>query len=163
MPLYTSPPSHSFGEKRRIIPSDFWLLGLRLLMVLPMGYYQLLDQSVKAWKFTWEGHKWALPEQAEAAGLPQPEVVSVALVLILAFSSFALLIGFLSRINAILIAGALVFILVPGLEPYLSSNLTPQAILLYLGMGTILGMAGGGLFSVDGFLWRRRQRAKFAL
>ena len=160
MPLYTSTPTQ-VGEKRRIIPSDFWLLGLRLLLVLPMFYYQLRDQSVKAWRFAWEERSWALPEQAEAVGLPNPEVVSVALVLVLVIGCFALLIGFLSRINAILVTGALLFVLVPGLEPYLSPNLTPQTILLYLGMGLLLGLAGGGLLSLDGYLWFRRQKSKY--
>lgn len=158
MPLYTSTPAQSLSEQRRIIPSDFWLLGLRLLLVLPLYYYQLLDQCLKAWRFAWESRSWALPEQARAVGLPQPEVVSVALVLILLIASVALLIGFLSRINAVLITGALLFILMPGLEPFFSHSLTPQTILLYMGMGVLLGLAGGGLISVDGYLWSRRQR-----
>ena len=151
----TTSPSEELAT-RRISASDFWLLGLRILIATPMFYYQSWRHASRAWAFVWEKAPWAIADEIVKLGLPQGSVVSVTLVFLLLAAPFGLLIGFITRFNALILLLALGFVLVTHLDDTLSVTLNAQSLLLYMGMALILSLSGGGLLSLDGLMTRRR-------
>ena len=150
----TSLSDESAG--RRIGGVDFWLLGIRILVSVPIVYFQSRDQAFQAWGFVWEQKAWPLSDTIAALGLPQSNVISVTLIFLLLSAPLGLLLGFITRLNALVLVIALAFVLISRLDETLSLTLNPQSLLLYLGMGVILSLSGGGLLSFDALLTRRR-------
>ncbi len=141
--------------------ADFYLLLLRLVLAVPMFYYQIRDHVGRAWGFLWEQKEWALVDAFDAMGLPQPSVTAVTLVFLLLVCPAAIAIGFLTRINAALSLLAVLFFFLSGLP--LSEWLNAQTYVLFLGICAVLILSGPGAFSFDGgfsALRRRRKRRR---
>lgn len=155
----TTSPSEELAT-RRISTSDFGLLGLRILVSVSMLYYQSWRQALQAWEFVWEKSPWAIADEVEKLGLPQPSMISVTLVFLLLAAPFGILIGFITRFNALVFLIALVFVLVTHLDDTLSVTLNAQTLVLYMGTALILSLSGGGLLSLDGLMTRRRHAKK---
>ncbi|MCB1235281.1 MAG: DoxX family protein [Verrucomicrobiae bacterium] len=137
--------------------ADFTLGWLRLAAAVPMFYYQSWSQAQKAWRFVWSQEAWPLAEKVTEMGLPQPPVFAVTLIFLLTVCPFGLLIGFLTRVNAVITCVALGFVFMTGL--IVSPWLNAQTLLLYMGVAVALAIGGPGLFSMDAlFAWARRRR-----
>lgn len=145
---------------RKVAGADFWLLGIRILVSLPLIYFQSWKQATQAWGFVWENQPWTVADEIVALGLPQSPVISVLLIFLLLAAPFGVLIGFITRINALVLILTLGFVLIGQLDETLSTTLNPQTLLLYLGMALILSLAGGGMLSLDALLTRRRHEKR---
>jgi len=136
---------------------DWGLLMIRLVLVTALAYYQILNQIQSAWAFLWNHRKWDLVNQIEGLTLPFPQVIAVSLVFLICLSMMGLTIGIFTRINALVLALLLGFVLVaPRL---LSSSLSPQTLALNIGILLGLLFSGAGRFSLDYYLASRKAKA----
>ncbi|MCB1091734.1 MAG: DoxX family protein [Verrucomicrobiae bacterium] len=156
----TSPTPLDLSE-HRVGVADFYRLFLRVLIAVPMFFYQAKAQTWLAWGFLWEQKEWPLLEAIKEMNLPQPSVTAVGLIFVLLFAPIGILTGFLTRVNACLTLMAVAFFFFTGLP--LSDWLSGQTYVLYLGLCLVLVLSGPGAFSIDGifsFLRRRRKMRK---
>ncbi|MCB1063536.1 MAG: DoxX family protein [Verrucomicrobiae bacterium] len=147
----------------RIGLADFYLLILRLLLAVPMFYYETRQHIGRAWGFLWEQKDWPLVDAFVAMELPQPSVTATTLIFLLLVCPSAIAIGFLTRVNAGLTFLAVLFFFLSGLP--LSEWLNAQTSVLFLGICAVLVLSGPGRFSFDGAfaaLRRRRKRLRDA-
>lgn len=142
----------------RIGLPDFYLLLLRVVLVFPLAYYQLVEQAQRAWAFVWHEEEWPLLNAIAELGLPQPPVVSATLIFLLLAATLGIALGFLTRINAAITLLALLFFFITGL-PF-SEWLTAQTYVLFLGVAAVLVLSGPGKFSLDGIFAAIRRRRK---
>jgi len=142
----------------RIRSTDFALLLLRICFALAMYYYQVRLHLEPAWRLLWEQKDWPLVDTFVAAGLPQPSVTALTLIFTLLVCSFAILIGFLTRINALLSLAAILFFFLSAIP--LSDWLTGQTFVLFLGITATLALGGAGQFSCDAVFAAFRRRRK---
>jgi uncharacterized membrane protein YphA (DoxX/SURF4 family) len=140
---------------------DVYRLLIRLLVAVPMFFYQAKLQTAQAWIYLWDQKEWPLLEAMKEMNLPQPTVTATALIFVMLFSPIAILVGFLTRVNAVLLLLATAYFFVSGLP--LSDFLSGQTYVLYLGLCAVMVLCGPGAFSMDaafGFLRRRRKQRK---
>ncbi len=147
-----SPPTPRVGL------ADFYLLLLRWVLAVPLFYYQIRQQSVMAWSYLWDKKEWPLLVAVTEAGLPQPRIITVALIFVLLACPLGVAVGFLTRINAALTLLAMLFFFLSGL-PF-SEWMTGQTYVLFLGVAAVLTLSGPGRFSFDGVFAAVRQHKK---
>lgn len=135
--------------------ADLGLLTIRLFTVLTFAYYQLAHQLRQAIDHLWEEAPWSLVSQLGDRGLPSPELLAPLGIALMTTTLMGVLLGFLTRLNALLFALMTGFVLFSALS--LSPTLNPQTLALYLGV--FLGFAGGGAgrLSLDHLLAGRRR------
>ncbi len=90
--------------------------------------------------------------------MPYPGPVGIGMIVLFGFGYVAILLGFFTRINAIILFVLTGFVLFAPLE--LSVQLTPQSLVLYLTVLLALIFGGAGYFSLDYLLVGRRVRKK---
>lgn len=140
---------------------DVYRLMIRLLVAVPMFFYQAKLQTAQAWIYLWDQKVWPLLEAMKEMNLPQPTVTATVLIFVMLFAPIGILIGFLTRVNAVLLMLATAYFFLSGLP--LSDYLSGQTYVLYLGLCAVLVLCGPGAFSMDaafGFLRRRRRQRK---
>lgn len=152
-------PRNSVKETRALGGQDLWLLLLRGFVVFGMVYYQAVPHVPQAWNHVWNDSPWTVIDQMAALGLPAPSVFAVAFLVLLLIALLGLALGFVVRISAALFLFLVTFVLFAPLE--LSPTLVSQTLMLYVGMGLCLLLAGGGLISLDGVLTRRKNRPRY--
>ncbi|MEQ1841484.1 MAG: hypothetical protein ABL994_13835 [Verrucomicrobiales bacterium] len=150
------PLPDSGPEKPKMI--DLGLFIIRVFCVATFFYYQLRDQLSHAQNYIWDSGEWNLIEQLGGKGLPLPHVVAVAAVSVFAISLLGVLVGILTRINALLLTLMTGFVLLAPL--ILSPTLNPQSLALYIGVFAGLASGGGGRLSLDYFLADRRAKRR---
>ena len=123
-----------------------------------MIHYQAWEHAENGWSYMWEKTNWTVVDQMTNLGLKSPGPMAVLLIFFLLTSSFGILIGFLTRINAVIMLVCLGAVLIGPVE--ISTTLTPQTLLLYFGLCLTLIVAGGGFFSLDRLLTGRRRKKK---
>lgn len=133
------------------------LLLLRVFGGLPMIYFQGWDQAIRAYRYIWEDKPWALVTDMAEKAIFAPNVMASILIFFLLSSSFAVLIGFLTRINATIMLLCTLLILLFGL---LGQFLISQTLVVYAGIFATLIMSGPGLISLDALLTKRRAKKK---
>ena len=138
--------------------TDAGLLLLRFASACLLVYYELAIHLGKAWKNVWHEEPWGLVDQLQVRGVPIPSAVSVALILTAFLAAIGVLLGFLSRINSIVLIVIFLFFLIARVET--SPNLTAESLLLYVIICTTLVVTGSGKFSMDHLLTSQRDRRK---
>ena len=138
--------------------ADLGLLMIRFVAVAAFFYYQLIDQLDLARLYLWEKTEWDLVTQLSERELPFPGPVACFLVLVFTFSLLGALVGIFTRINSLILLLATGFILLAPIE--LSTFLTPQALVLYLGIFLGLSLGGAGRLSLDHVLSKRKRKEK---
>ena len=134
-----------------------------MLLAGPMFFYQAKAQTAHGWIYLWDQKEWPLMEAMEAMKLPQPAVTAIVLVFVLLFSPIGILIGFLTRVNAVLLMVVTGYFFMSALP--LSAYLSGQTYVLYLGLCGVVVLSGPGAFSLDGvfgYLRERRRLRKMA-
>lgn len=137
---------------------DFGLLLLRFATVCTLVYYELAIHLHKAWNNVWEEEDWGLVDQFNNLNLPLPGAVAVAIILTAFLTSLGVLLGFLGRINAIILLIILGFLLVARVQT--SNHFTPEVIVIYIIILVTLTVTGSGRFSLDHALTSQRIRRK---
>ena len=137
---------------------EFYLGLLRLVFAVPLFFYQILEQVEYARGFIWSEQEWPLLEAIREMGLPQPEATAVVSIFLLAVCPAAIVIGFLTRINATLTLLGLLFFFFSRLP--LSEFLNGQTYVLYMGIACVLIVSGSGNLSLDGLFAARRRRKR---
>ena len=140
------------------LPSDFGLLIIRIITVAIFFYYQHVAQMALGIDFVWDAGEWDLVTQLTDRGLPSPAVLALVSVAVLTISLLGLVLGIFTRINALILALFVGFILLAPI--ILSATLNPQALTLYLGLFIGLALGGGGRLSLDYALANRRERRR---
>ncbi len=159
MSVFTKSTDHSSGSK--IAASDLWVFLLRFFIGYPMIHYQAWRHAKLGWAYMWEKKDWSVFDQMTAHGYSSPGPMAVTLVFFLLISSFGILIGFLTRLNAIILLICLGIVLIAPIELN-QGSLTPQTLLIYIGLCLTLIISGSGFFSLDMLMTRRRRRKKKA-
>ena len=136
--------------------ADAGLLLIRVFAVFAFFYYQLAAQLREAFARFWEGAEWDLVGQLEALHLPAPGLSAALGAGILALALAGVATGLYTRLGAFLALVAVLFLLLSGVV--LAPSLTPQALVLYLGIFAGLTAGGGGRLSLDHLLAGRRRR-----
>ncbi|MEM9017534.1 MAG: DoxX family protein [Verrucomicrobiota bacterium] len=139
-------------------PSDFGLFVIRFLVAVIFFYYELKDLLTGAFRHVWEKAEWPLSDLLEERGLPFPEFIAAAFLLVLTLALIGIAIGIFTRVNSILLL--LLFGLVLFLPLELSPSLNPQAISLYLVVFLGLALGGAGRASLDHALSGRKKKKK---
>ena len=139
-------------------PSDFGLLIIRIITVAIFFYYQHVAQMALGIDFVWDAGEWDLVTQLTDRGLPSPAVLALVSVVVLTISLLGLVLGIFTRINALILALFVGFILLAPI--ILSATINPQALTLYLGLFIGLALGGGGRLSLDYALANRRERRR---
>lgn len=134
------------------------LFFLRFATVATLVYYELAIHLRKAWNNVWKEEEWGLIDQFQNLSLPIPGAVAVAIILTAFITALGVLLGFLARINAIILIVILGFLLTAGVET--SNQFTPEVIVVYIIILVTLTVTGSGKFSMDHFLTRQRSRRK---
>ena len=150
-PLQDSDP-----DKARL--ADLGLLVIRILAVATFAYYQLVSQFHLAVDYLWDGADWDLVSQLAERGLPYPHIVASASVGLQIATLLGVFLGIFTRINALLFALMMGFVLLSAVN--LSASLNPQALALYLTIFLGLACGGGGRLSLDHLLAGRRARKR---
>src|SRR5690606_26080659 len=119
MPFH--PLQDDSTDKPRL--ADLGLLVIRFLSVATFSYYQLAGQLGRALAHVWDGTAWDLAEQLAGRGLPVPGVIAAAAVVLAATTLLGALLGFLTRLNALVFALLTGFVLLSGIT--LSPTLNP--------------------------------------
>jgi uncharacterized membrane protein YphA (DoxX/SURF4 family) len=108
--------------------------------------------------FVWDAGEWDLVGQLSEKGVTAPPVVALASVATLTISLLGVCIGIFTRINALILALLIGFILLAPI--ILSATLNPQSLALYVGLFVALAIGGGGRLSLDYALANRRERRR---
>lgn len=153
-----SPSKDPLSNEGEFGLREFYLALLRLVLALPLFFYQVREQVEFAWGFVWSREEWPLLDAIREMGLPQPEVTAVASIFVLTVSPAAIALGFLTRLNATLTWLALLFFFFSTLP--LSEFLNGQTYVLYMGICAVLVVSGSGNLSLDGLFAARRRRKK---
>jgi uncharacterized membrane protein YphA (DoxX/SURF4 family) len=138
--------------------ADLGLLVIRLLAVATFAYYQLVRQLHLAVDFLWEGAEWDLVSQLAGLGLPSPDLIASASVGLQIVTLLGVVFGIFTRINALLFALMIGFVLFSAIS--LSASLNPQALALYLAIFLGLACGGAGRLALDHLLVGRRARKR---
>ncbi|MDP4937818.1 MAG: DoxX family membrane protein, partial [Verrucomicrobiales bacterium] len=133
-------------------------LIIRIITVAIFFYYQHVAQMALGIDFVWDAGEWDLVTQLTDRGLPSPAVLALVSVAVLTISLLGLVLGIFTRINALILALFVGFILLAPI--ILSATLNPQALTLYLGLFIGLALGGGGRLSLDYALANRRERRR---
>lgn len=133
---------------------DIGLFFLRFATVGTLIYYELAIHLRKAWNNVWKEESWGLIDQFINLSLPLPGAVAVAIILTAFITSLGVLLGFLGRINAIILTIILGFLLVAGVET--SNQFTREVIVVYIIILVTLTVTGSGKFSMDHVLTSQR-------
>lgn len=148
------------NSPERNAAADFGWLSLRFLAFAIYLYYQLAADLERARALIWEKQSWDLVAGLAGMGLPYPTVLAPVSVGFIAVILLGILLGFLCRLNALLFALAMGFVLVGELR--VSHTLNPQCLLLYIAIGVCLAISGPGRFSLDHLLAGRRAHRRGA-
>lgn len=140
--------------------ADLGLLTIRFFSVAIFVYYQLANQFEQAIDHVWDEAAWSLVDQFAERGLPAPGMLAPLATVLMATSLLGVLLGFFTRLNALLFALMTGFALLSAIS--LSPTLNPQALALYLGIFAGFACGGGGRFSLDHLLAGRRARRRTA-
>ena len=140
------------------ISVNIGVLFLRFATVCTLVYYELAIHLRKAWNNVWKEEEWGLIDQFVNLSLPLPGAVAVAIILTAFITSLGVLLGFLGRINAIILILILGTLLVTNVKT--SNNFTPEVIVLYIIILFTLTVGGSGKFSMDHLLTTQRNRRK---
>lgn len=137
------------------------MFGLRVLSGLALVYYQGWEQFSQGWRYLWAGARWQLLDHF-SSGHPVPvaAVFAFATAVFFFVSPILLMVGFLTRINALLIFVGLVLALDKDLNGVLSSTLHTQTMALYLLITLFFCINGGGLIGADRLFEQRRGRTR---
>ncbi|NNE90317.1 MAG: DoxX family membrane protein [Verrucomicrobiales bacterium] len=158
MSVLSQPDTASPSAFKQLSPSDLWIFLIRFFTGYPMIHYQAWKHARTGWDYMWQKTNWTVHDQMVNLGASSPGPMAVLLIFFLLTSSFGIVIGFLTRINSILLLVCLGVVLIAPVE--LSTTLTSQTLLLYLGLCLTLIVAGGGFFSLDTLLTSRRRKRK---
>jgi uncharacterized membrane protein YphA (DoxX/SURF4 family) len=141
----------------------FSLFLLRSLTGLALIYYQGWNQVVFGWKFLWDQHPWPLVEHFQGT---QPLLVAVLFSWLTAVFFFLapllLMVGFLTRLSAVLIFLGLVLALNADLDGVISPSLHTQTVVLYFLITLFFILNGGGAVAMDRLFDRHRGRVRRA-
>ncbi len=140
--------------------ADLGLLAIRLSSVATFAYYQLADQLGQAVGHLWDESGWSLVDQLAERDLPVPGMVAPLAVALMSTTLLGVLLGFFTRLNALLFALMIGFVLLSAIT--LSPTLNPQSLALYLGVFAGFACGGGGRLSLDHLLAGRRARRQAA-
>lgn len=139
------------------------MFALRFVSGLALIYYQGWDQFAQGWSYLWSGTRWKLIDHFSAAHpVPVAAVFALATAVFFFISPLLLALGFLTRVNALLIFAGLLLALDKGLNGILSTSLHTQTMSLYLLIMLFFFVNGGGLLAVDRFFDLRRGKSKAA-
>ncbi|MDF1755653.1 MAG: hypothetical protein P1U89_22885 [Verrucomicrobiales bacterium] len=134
------------------------LLFLRFATVCTLVYYELAIHLQKAWNNVWKEEEWGLIDQFVNLSLPLPGAVAVAIILTAFITSLGVLLGFLGRINAIILIVIMGALLIARVQT--SNNFTPEVVVQYITILITLAVTGSGKFSMDHLLTAQRIRRK---
>ncbi len=135
------------------------LLFLRFATVCTLVYYELAIHLGKAWNNVWQDEvQWGLVDQFTDLNLPLPSPLAVTVILAAFLTAIGLLLGFLCRVNSLILIGIFGFLLLYQVKT--SDNFTPEVIVVYLIIMATLFIVGAGRFSMDHILTSQRIRRK---
>jgi uncharacterized membrane protein YphA (DoxX/SURF4 family) len=136
---------------------------LRCLSGLALIYYQGWTQVVFGWNYLWHQQAWPLVQHfTEHNPLPFAVVLSWMTAVFFFLSPLLLALGFLTRLNALLIFVGLIIALNADLDRVLSTSLHTQTVVLYFLVSLFFLLNGGGLLAFDRLFDRRRGRIRQA-
>lgn len=139
------------------------MCGLRVSTGLALIYYQGWEQFSQGWSYLWSNTPWKLVNHF-SAGHPVPVAAAFAFVTAGFFflSPLLLMLGFLTRLNALLIFLGLLLCLDRNLNSVLSTSLHTQTLALYLLVTLFFFVNGGGMLAADRVFDSRRGRSRTA-
>lgn len=157
-------PSPTSTEPR-VASESPWLLGsggaasqalalcvLRAFVGLMLLVYHGLPKLAAAPGYFARGEAWRDVDLVRELGLPFPGVMALLAGLAQSVGAAAMAAGFLTRIQALVVASTLVV----AVYANLSHGKDNQAALFYLGASVVVIIGGGGPCSVDAW-WRGRK------
>jgi len=139
------------------------MLLLRCLSGLALIYYQGWNQVVFGWNYLWHQRQWPLVQHfLEHNPLPLAVILSWLTAVFFFLSPLLLAIGFLTRLNALMIFLGLIMALNANLDRVLSTSLHTQTVVLYFLISLFFILNGGGLLAADRMFDRQRGRIRQA-
>ncbi|MFT5470559.1 MAG: putative membrane protein YphA (DoxX/SURF4 family) [Verrucomicrobiales bacterium] len=144
----------------------FCMLILRFFSGLALITYQGWRQVQEGWAYLWHNGSWGLVDHFNTDGKSTAIAVfySVLVAVFYFFSPFLLMIGFLTRLSALIILVGLMVTLNLGLDKdgLISTSLHSQTMALYLLIGVFFVLNGGGVLAIDRLFDRRRGKKRQA-
>ena len=136
---------------------------LRCLSGLALIYYQGWTQVIYGWHYLWNQQSWPLVQHfTEHNPLPLAVILSWMTAVFFFLSPLLLALGFLTRLNAMLIFAGLIMALNANLDRVLSTSLHTQTVFLYFLLTLFFFLNGGGLLAMDRLFDRQRGRIRRA-
>ncbi|MEO0413848.1 MAG: hypothetical protein AAF226_02720, partial [Verrucomicrobiota bacterium] len=129
-------------QKDSIDPDIFHHLGLLALRLLSVGllfFYELYTHVIHTWNSLWHQKSWDFALQVEVASIPLPRVVAGGIVIGIAMTGIAVVVGFFTRINSLFLT--LIFGFLLALKLKFSAHFTPEANMLYIVLFVVLIIA----------------------
>jgi len=131
---------------------------------LALIYYQGWTQVRSGWAYLWNNQPWPLVQHFVGREHAVPFAVMLAWLVSTFFflSPLLLALGFLTRLNALLIFCGLVLALSADLDGVLSTSLYSQTVFVYFLVSLFFILNGGGWTAADRLFDRRRGRVRRA-
>lgn len=139
---------------------------LRFCAGLALVIYQGWRQVQQMWAYLWQGGQWNLVDHFNTDGKSTAIALlySILVAVFYFFSPVLLMLGFLTRLSALLILIGLLMTLNLNLhfDNLISTSLHSQTMALYLLICLFFVLNGGGMIAVDRLFDRRRGKKRQA-
>lgn len=133
-------------------PSPLSSLSLFLFRVgccALLVYYHAWSNAVAAWNYIWKGEPWTLIEELQTLQYPFPPALAITASVICSVASVSIILGFLTRLSALLVFAVLVFVIPVTISS--GDPLRLELTLFYLLGFSLIIFQGGGAFGADSF------------
>lgn len=148
MASYSRPPD------RAPTLASLSLLLFRIGCGSALLYFHGWDSAVAAWNRIWKAQPWPLIEHLESINYPFPLVLSVAAAIVCVIAPLSVILGFLTRLSALLIVAVILFVLPVSLGG--GAPLAQELSLFYLLAFFLLVLQGGGSFGLDSVFGKKK-------
>ncbi|MEM7011723.1 MAG: DoxX family protein [Verrucomicrobiota bacterium] len=137
---------------------------LRFLSGVALVYYQGWKQLQQGWGYLWSDGKWELVDHfvARGQGTPVSMLFAILVAVFYFVSPVLLMLGFLTRLSALVIFIGIMVTINLGLQGVISTSLHSQTTALYLLVCVFFILNGGGIIAVDRLFDRRRGKQRQA-
>lgn len=146
LPIRMAPSYSRSLEKPRALASVSLLL-FRAGCAGSLLYFHGWANALGAWNHFWKSDPWPLVDRLQAAGYPIPVAFATAAAVILLVAPISIILGFLTRLSALLVLAVVIAALPAVLG---SGEPLPQELSLFYLLGYfLLLLQGGGGYGLD--------------
>ena len=140
------------------------MLLLRFVSGAALIFYQGWLQVQQGWGYLWKDGSWELVNHftEKGHGVPVAVLFSILVAIFYFFSPVLLMLGFLTRLSALIILIGLIVTMNLGLQGIISTSLHSQTMALYLLISLFFVLNGGGMLALDRVFDRRRGKRRQA-